>query len=88
MTCCACSLEQMLQDGTLQACALKRLNFSTPAQQAAAKRETAALHAVRGAPHLPQLLHAGCYQDLVAKQCNWALITRYESVFCCPTSNP
>ena len=67
----------MLEDGTLQACALKRLGFATPAEQAAAKRETAALHAVHGAPHLAQLLHAGCYQDPATKQCTWTLIMRY-----------
>ena len=80
-------MEQMQQDGTLQACALKRLKFCTPADQAAAKRETAALHAVRGLPHLAQLLHAGSYQDPVTMQCNWALIMRYSSVCWCPASN-
>lgn len=69
-------MEQLIEDGTLQACALKRLRYTTAGQQAAAHRETAALSALCGVVHIAQLVFADCYREPITKEWSWALIMR------------
>lgn len=66
----------MLENGTMQACALKRLRFSTEKEQAMAKSETAALQAVSGVAHVAQLVYAGPYPQPVPHHRSWALVMR------------
>ncbi|KAL3136943.1 Dual specificity protein kinase clk2 [Trebouxia sp. C0010 RCD-2024] len=70
-------MEQLIEDGTLQACALKRLRYTTAGQQAAAHRETAALSALCGVVHIAQLVFADCYREPITKEWSWALIMRF-----------
>ena len=77
----ACSIEHMLEDGTMQACALKRLRFSTEKEQAMAKGEMAALQAVQGVAHIAQLVYAGPYPQPAPNCCSWGLVMRCNGYF-------
>ena len=81
-------MEQVVEDGTLQACALKRLRYTTPGQRAAAHQETAALGALLGVAHIAQLVHADCYREPDTKQWSWALIMKYALPPSLPLSSP
>ena len=69
-------MEQVMEDGAMQACALKRLSYVTRKDQLLAQHETAALQAVQGAPHLAQLVHAAVYEEPVTRHISWALVMK------------